>query len=393
MKKNKSMLNRVIVILLFGLLNLLPTFGADQVANRICDTIHYEFMQDKIIIPVKVNGVQVKYIVDTGGQTGTDWESVRRMGGIGTGTSNAVTDFNGMKQLYQMAEVKEVELSPNYKLPAMRTMVLPRIGSFQALGVAGILGGDVFAQSVVTFDARKQIMVINYPYRPERLKITDGVEMFGGSTHHSIVRMSIGGVEEKVLFDTGAGGFLTLSTELLERMKAYGKVEVMDQAFGIPGIGLEGLCEPVEIDKVNVKEMKVLGKRFVNVGCLASQSSSTLVGVDLLQYGKVVIDYMRSRMYFFPYDEEVVDMGGAPKLWNVGILPANERFEITTIWSSMQGIVNFGEQVVNINGLELAGFPFSQPAVDSVMNTIADEKAYIIVMKDGNKRRVEIERK
>lgn len=184
-----------------------------------------------------------------------------------------------------------------------------------------------------------------------------------------------------------------MNTELLERMKAYGKVEVTDQAFGISGIGLEGLSEPVEIDKVNVKEMEVLGKRFANVGCLASQSGSTLVGVDLLKYGKVVIDYMRSRMYFFPFDEEVADMGGAPKLWNVGVLPANERFEITTIWKSMQDKVSFGEQVVNINGLELAGFPFSQPAIDSVMNAIADDKAYIIMQKDGKKRRVEIERK
>lgn len=387
------MRNSIVVILLVVLLNLLPETGVAQVANRICDTIHYEFVQDKIIIPVKVNGVQVKYIVDTGGQTGTDWESVQRMGGVGTGASNAISDFNGMKQLYQMAEVKDVELSPNYKLSAMRTMVLPKVGIFQTLGVAGILGGDAFAQSVVTFDAREQIMVINYPYRPERLKITDGVEMFGGSAHHSIVRMKIGGVEEMVLFDTGAGGFLSLNTELLERMKAYGKVEVTDQAFGISGIGLEGLSEPVEIDKVNVKEMEVLGKRFANVGCLASQSGSTLVGVDLLKYGKVVIDYMRSRMYFFPFDEEVADMGGAPKLWNVGVLPANERFEITTIWKSMQDKVSFGEQVVNINGLELAGFPFSQPAIDSVMNAIADDKAYIIMQKDGKKRRVEIERK
>ena len=30
------------------------------VSRRICDTIHYEFIHDKIIIPVTVNGVTVK---------------------------------------------------------------------------------------------------------------------------------------------------------------------------------------------------------------------------------------------------------------------------------------------------------------------------------------------
>lgn len=42
-----------------------------QIQNKVCDTIPYEFIQEKIIIPVTVNGVNVKYIVDTGGRTGT----------------------------------------------------------------------------------------------------------------------------------------------------------------------------------------------------------------------------------------------------------------------------------------------------------------------------------
>ena len=43
-------------------------------------------------------------------------------------------------------------------------------------------------------------------------------------------------------------------------------------------------------------------------------------------------------------------MGGAPALWNVSILPRNDRFEITTIWDSMKDKVAFGDQVINING-------------------------------------------
>lgn len=56
-------------------------FTQQQSVKRVCDTIHYEFIQGKIVIPVVVNGVKVKYIVDTGGQTGTDWEYVKKMGG------------------------------------------------------------------------------------------------------------------------------------------------------------------------------------------------------------------------------------------------------------------------------------------------------------------------
>ena len=367
-------------------------YAQQQPAKRVCDTIHYEFIQDKIVIPVIVNGVKVKYIVDTGGQTGTDWDHVKAMGGVATGASNAISDHNDKKQLYQMAKVKNVQLSPNYMLAEMKTMVLPVIGSFKSIGVVGILGGDAFAQSVVTFDAREQIMVINYPYRPDRLKITDGVEMFPGSTHHSIINMNLGGVETRVLFDTGADGFLLLTADDFKDIEDAGRGEKTAHGFGINGVGLEGLSKPVEMSKVNVKEVTVLDKKFTNAGSVISDKSTTIVGVDLLEYGKVVIDYMRNRFYFFPFDSEIADLGGAPKTWNVSILPANERFEITTVWDSMKDVVTFGDQVININGTDITGFPMSQPAVDSVMNAIRSDVGYIVVLKDGKKEKIEIRR-
>ena len=235
-------------------------------------------------------------------------------------------------------------------------------------------------------------MVINYPYRPDRLKITEGVEMFPGDTHHSIINVNLGGVEKQVLFDTGADGFLLLTANDFKDIEAAGKGEKTAHGFGINGVGLEGLSHPVDMNKVNVKEMTVLGKKFTNAGSVISDKSTTLVGVDLLQYGKVVIDYMRNRFYFFPFDSEIADMGGAPKTWNVSILPANERFEITTVWDSMKDVVNFGDQVVDINGTDITKFPMSQPAVDSVMNAIKENVGYIVVLKDGQKKKIEIRR-
>ena len=384
---------RIVVLLLLGFMTSLPVVTiAQQTTRRICDTIHYEYVHDKIIIPVIVNGVKVKYIVDTGGQTGTIRENAVEMKAMSGGTSRGVSDLNGMSLAYEEAVLSNVQLSSNYKLTQMKSMVFPSNGFFRELGVVGILGSDAFAQAVVTFDAREQIMIINYPYRPDRLKLTDGVEMFSGDTHHSIINVNLGGVEKQVLFDTGAEGFLMLTANDFKDIEAAGKGEKTAHGFGINGVGLEGLSHPVDMNKVNVKEMTVLGKKFTNAGSVISDKSTTLVGVDLLQYGKVVIDYMRNRFYFFPFDSEIADMGGAPKTWNVSILPANERFEITTVWDSMKDVVNFGDQVVDINGTDITKFPMSQSAVDSVMNAIKENVGYIVVLKDGQKKKIEIRR-
>ena len=75
---------RIVVLLLLGFMTSLPVVTiAQQTTRRICDTIHYEYVHDKIII----NGVKVKYIVDTGGQTGTIRENAVEMKAMSGGTS------------------------------------------------------------------------------------------------------------------------------------------------------------------------------------------------------------------------------------------------------------------------------------------------------------------
>lgn len=392
-KKNRQMGKGfyMFLVLMFFLLGNASNVCSQQ-TKRICDTIPYEFIEEKIVIPVEVNGVKVKYILDTGGQTGTMWKEATEMGVEGTGTSTSIADLNGETALYQEGMLRNVRLSPNYTLSQLKTMVLPEVGMFKSLGVAGILGGDAFAQSVLTFDARKKVVIINYPYRPGGLRIQDGVEMFSGTTHHSIVNVYVGGVEKRMLFDTGAHGFFIISKDDFLEFEEQGVCIQTDSAYGINGIGLQGLTAPVNILKGYAPELSFVGKTFHNVGCITNPNSRSIIGVDLLKYGKVVIDYMRKRFYFFPFDEEVVDMGGAPKTWNVGILPANERFEVTAVWSSLKGKVEFGDEVININGRDLRDFPMSQPEVDKILNGIVDDKAYIVILKDGKGKKVEIAR-
>ena len=83
------------IVFIVGLLVLFSAgvFG-QQVTRRVCDTIHYVLIREKIIIPVTVNGIKVKYIVDTGGKTGTMRDVAVDMKATSTGTSTSVSDIN-----------------------------------------------------------------------------------------------------------------------------------------------------------------------------------------------------------------------------------------------------------------------------------------------------------
>lgn len=381
------------IVFIVGLLVLFSAgvFG-QQVTRRVCDTIHYELIREKIIIPVTVNGIKVKYIVDTGGKTGTMRDVAVDMKATSTGTSTSVSDINQAGTSFQTGILHDVELSPNYRLPRLETMIFPATGFFRELGVAGILGGDAFARSVITFDSREKIMVINYPYRPAGLKITDGVRMFPGQSSHSIVDTDFGGVSKRVLFDTGASGLLLLSSIDYDDLKDKVKNIKVAEAIGVNMVGISGVGQPVEIDKVAIGEMTFLDKKFTNVGSITINMGMSIIGIDMLRYGKIVIDYMRERFYFFPYGEEIVDAGGAPKTWNVGILPVKGHFEVTTVWDNLKDQLEFGDRVVNINGKNLSSVAQSQLEIDALLDAIEGDSAYIIILKEGRERKVEIKR-
>ena len=367
---------------------------AQYSTRRICDTIHYEFIQDKIIIPVTVNGVKVRYIVDTGGQTGTIREKAVEMKAVGKGGVRGVSDVNGMSLSYEECVLNDVRLSPNYKLTQMKSIIFPPNGFFRDLGVAGILGSDAFAQAVVTFDAQEKIMVINYPYRPAGLKITDGVLFYPGSMNHPIVDVDFGGITKRVLFDTGARGLLALSADDYEGLKDSMKNHLLGSAFGINSIGIGGFDyrNATEIDKVSLDHVNFVGKEFINMESVTVKMGMSLMGVEMLKFGKVVIDYMRNRFYFFPYEDQVEDLAGKVKNWNVGILPVAERFEITTVWDSVKDQVALGDQVIRVNGKELSELKQSQLEIDALLESVEGETVEIVILKDGKEKKVEIRR-
>lgn len=298
-----------------------------------------------------------------------------------------------MSLAYEEAVLSNVQLSSNYKLTQMKSMVFPSNGFFRELGVVGILGSDAFAQAVVTFDAREQIMIINYPYRPDGLKISEGVAIYPGQTSHPIVDVDFGGIMKRVLFDTGANGLLILSADDYEDLKDKVENRLFSRGIGISGVGIGGfdLKNTMEMKKVSIGELNFVGKEFNNMESVTCKGSS-LMGVDMLKYGKVVIDYMRNRFYFFPYESGTEDMTGKLKNWNVGILPVKGHFEITAEWDSAKDLVALGDQVIRVNGKNLSELKQSQLEVEALLDTVEGDVTEIVILKDGKEKKVEIKR-
>ncbi len=120
-----------------------------------------------------------------------------------------ISDVNAKAQL-SGSHVQNVSIGKNYKIKQLKTMgTTLRIHSSQTWELSEFLEEMPFAQSVVTFDSRSKIMVINYLIVP-KVKGYRRIPLLDETEHHSIVNVRLGNNDLKVLFDTGAGGFSTL---------------------------------------------------------------------------------------------------------------------------------------------------------------------------------------
>ncbi|MFR7876794.1 MAG: hypothetical protein ACLU4J_10645 [Butyricimonas paravirosa] len=109
----------------------------------------------------------------------------------------------------------------------------------------------------------------------------------------------------------------------------------------------------------------------------------------MLRYGKIVIDYMRERFYFSRMAKSCWRWLPKPGTWNI---TREGTFRVTTVWDNLKDQLEFGDRVVNINGKNLSSVAQSQLEIDALLDAIEGDSAYIIILKEGRERKVEIKR-
>ncbi|MDR3184373.1 MAG: S8 family serine peptidase [Prevotellaceae bacterium] len=363
-------------------------YGGHAVREQIqrkTDTIPFEILQGKFIIEATINGKLARLIMDTGGITTLTSDTVNHYGAT---VSNIGTfaDVNKARLNFGTGTVEHLHIGDLLVWKSANVTVVPGNGFFRTLGVAGTVGGDIFQPVCLTIDKRNKQFIITYPYRPKGISRSDGTPMELGEYIQPKVPMTIGGKSINVLFDTGMPDFLALGQQDYAGLKS--STEVQQTGYGFMHVGIGGIksARPDTLYKVNVPVMTAPGgKAFRNVNTMITPNEQTLVGQVLLDYGRVMLDYPRGLFYFFPYDDEPVDMTALNRLWNVRILPIDGHFEVTAAIGDCD--FRTGERVWNINGTDLTAAEQSELVIDRIFASISKDTAWMLVGNDRKKSR------
>lgn len=295
-----------------------------------------------------------------------------------------VTDVNGKEVGLPRVLVSSL-LTPDERInfsgvPAMK---LSTPSPFECFHADGLIGSDLLKNLIVEIDGKTKTITVTSAEKASTVSLRKMLP-FSGKGYMPIITLQAGAGNSLVaLFDTGCPSFLSLKDTDYEELSAKSAFEVKSEGVGGGSIGVGGMTESKVAYRVELPLLSVGATKFKNVTAETSTPPYTLLGVKLLEYGKVTIDYSRKRWYFEPYEQEF-DM--ASKHYNVNLQVKDGDLVVATVWTAMKEVVDPGDKVLKINGKPTGKYDFCESIITGIPELKAKKKTKLTILtKEGEK--------
>ena len=367
---------KVITILLFCVM----TFQVG--AQKYKTVLPYRMVGGKMIVDLVMNGTSRSFIFDTGGRTALTGEICEELG-LTVVDSLVVTDVNSKKAAYPLVSIESL-MTPDQKInfKHVSAMKLAKPSPFECFHTDGLIGSDLLVRTIVEIDGKNETITITSAENPSTVSLRKMLP-FTKSGMPIILLQAGAGNNITALFDTGCPSFFSLKVSDYETLKTTGAFQVLSEGYGEGSIGVAGMAEADISHRVCLPVLSVGGTKFQDVTSETSTPPFTLLGVKLLDYGKVTLDYPRARFYF-EANEAVNDLSS--KHYNVALRVKDGELIISTVWSAMKGVVEVGDKVTRINGKPVRMYDFCESIVNGIPELKGKKKTRLTVQtKQGEK--------
>ena len=367
--------------LIFGILLFLIVVPLS--AQQVKSVIPYRMVGGKMIVDMTINGQVRSFIFDTGGQMALTGELCEELN-IPVVDSVKVTDVNGKEVGLPRVFVSSL-MTPDERInfsgaPAMK---LSTPSPFECFHADGLIGSDLFKDLIVEIDGKAKTITVTSAEKSSTVSLRKML-LFSGKGFMPIITLQAGAGNSLVaLFDTGCPSFLSLKNRDYENLRSSGAFQVMSEGIGGGSIGVGGMTESKISYRVDLPLLSVGPTKFKQVTAETATPPYTLLGVKLLEYGKVTIDYPRRRWYFEAYEQEF-DM--TSKHYNVNLQVKDGNLVVATVWSAMKDVVEVRDKVVKINGKPAGKYDFCESIISGIPELNEKKKTKLTILtKDGEK--------
>lgn len=373
-------------ILLISFTCLSAQWGWAQFRKAV---LPYRVVAHKMIVDLKINGKTYPFVFDTGGTMGIidrvcDELQLPENGSI------TITDVTGNNTTFPKCNVREVKIPKGNlsfaNVPVMK-MVTP--SPVERFGVVGLLGSDLWRNAIVHIDHKKQVITVTSAEKPVELDDRYRIPFIDKNGICPVVSVFFGDHAIRALFDSGAYSFLSLKETDYRDLYSWNMTKLLDRGFGRGPSGVGGTQIPrVETKRVWIAPIKVGSAILKNaITDELTTATQTILGMRMLEYGEVTIDYERRLFYFVPYQEiSQVDVEFYPLAFELKL--AGKELRVSQVWGDLKKSIKLGDKLVAINGKNIEKYDTREILMKGIPQVTGKKKNELTILTKGGEKKV-----
>jgi len=250
----------------------------------------YEYINDKIIIPIEIENNTYKFVFDTGVPSVISEELFKKITIKNNETLNLQAS-NSTSISLNLVTIPEIKIAG---VPFKNTTSLVEnkiLGTLlDCLNVDGSIGSSMLNKSIIQILPRRNLIRLTNNRKKIPLEKQDASKLtLSGNQSQPLFWLEIQGkteVKDQVLFDTGLSGLYNISQKRLDELE---QKEIINKS---------GNNEPMPL-------IKLAQAIFKNSPLITSATETSTMGTSLLNYGNVTINFKNKKFYFDPFDKEI----------------------------------------------------------------------------------------
>jgi hypothetical protein len=316
------------------------------------EELKFEVVLEKIIIPVTINNKTYKFLLDTGAPNIIS-NTVLKDLEIQNQKNILVSDANNKKQDMNMVGVKSIKINNlDFQNTVALVSDLDNHFLFKCYEIDGFIGSNLLQNSILKISLKDKIIIITDDIK--KLKTTakpTELKLIGAQKSPFIALNLFGKNNEKgseyALLDTGMDGLYDISNRINTIFQKENIVEKLATNIGASDVGIFGVNVSKEQQLIKVNAVEINQTTFENIVTTTTDDNNSRIGLDLLKYGDVIIDFKSKKFYFEA--EKKIDLNDKHPIVSLS-LDENKKIIVGHVWNNdYLDKIQFGDEVIRLN--------------------------------------------
>ena len=324
-------------------------------AENYFEKIAFEFVKEKILIPVKIEGKTYRFILDTGAPNVISKE-IYDLLKPKLLKSIPISDANDKEKNLDVVLLEKLEIG-NITFEQTATLVYDLNSNpiFKCSGADGFIGSNMLRNSIVQIDKKEKAVLLTDNICNLSVNKKESSKIQLTETQSSpLVWVKFKGKskgKEQVLIDTGADGIYDISKDNYGIFKEENIFEILGESEGASSVGIFGGATKNNHFKLLLPALEINGTELNNVITETTNDDNSRIGAELLEYGILTIDYINKRFYFSP---NTSDKNTAKPYYGFTRTLKDNKLVVGFVWDEeLRAKINYGDEIMAVNEMEL----------------------------------------